>query len=131
MRLPVAGRYETVIVGAGIAGLACARRLHDSERSFLLITKNVGGRVRTSVDGTVNLGAYYVRDDYSHVNQFVDRGRRMKRRQILRGDPSGSFSRWDVPLILHPLSRSIVGVPPTEYDRGKKAVLKAFAWFGH
>jgi hypothetical protein len=101
--MPVAGRYETVIVGGGIAGLACARRLHDSERSFLLITENVGGRIRTSVDGTVNLGAYYVRDDYGHVNQFVDRGRRMKRRQILRGDPSGSFSRWDVPLLLHPI----------------------------
>ena len=99
----MAGRYETVIVGGGIAGLACARRLHDSERSFLLITEDVGGRIRTSVDGMVNLGAYYVRDDYSHVNQFVDRGRRMKRRQILRGDPSGSFSRWDVPLLLHPI----------------------------
>lgn len=99
----MAGRYETVIVGGGIAGLACARRLHDSQRSFLLITENVGGRIRTSADGTVNLGAYYVRHDYDHVNQFVDRGRRIKRRQILRGDPNGSFTRWDVPLLLHPI----------------------------
>jgi hypothetical protein len=83
--------------------LACARRLHKSQRSFLLITENVGGRVCTSVDGTVNLGAYYVRDDYTHVNQFVDRGRRVTRRQILRGDPSGSFTRWDAPLVLHPI----------------------------
>jgi glycine/D-amino acid oxidase-like deaminating enzyme len=99
----VNGRYETVIVGGGIAGLACARRLHKSQRSFLLITENVGGRICTSVDGTVNLGAYYVRDDYTHVNQFVDRGRRVTRRQILRGDPSGSFTRWDAPLVLHPI----------------------------
>lgn len=97
------GRYETVIVGGGIAGLACARRLHESQRSFLLITENVGGRIRTSADGAVNLGAYYVRDDYSHVNQFVDRGRRITRHQILRGDPSGSFTRWDMPLLLHPI----------------------------
>ncbi len=97
------GRYETVIVGGGIAGLACARRLHESQRSFLLITENVGGRIRTSADGAVNLGAYYVRDDYNHVNKFVDRGRRITRRKILRGDPSGSFTRWDVPLLLHPI----------------------------
>ncbi len=97
------GRYETVIVGGGIAGLACARRLHDSQRSFLLVTEDVGGRIRTSANGTVNLGAYYVRGDYDHVNQFVDRGRRIKRPHILRGDPNGSFTRRDVPLLLHPL----------------------------
>jgi glycine/D-amino acid oxidase-like deaminating enzyme len=99
----LAGRYETVIVGGGIAGLACARRLHDGERSFVLVTEDVGGRIRTSADGTINLGAYYVRGDYDHVNQFVDRGRRIKRRHILRGDPNGSFTRRDVPLLLHPL----------------------------
>jgi glycine/D-amino acid oxidase-like deaminating enzyme len=99
----LADRYETVIVGGGIAGLACARRLHDSQRSFLLITEDIGGRIRTSADGTVNLGAYYVTGDYDHVNQFVDRGRRIKRRHILRGDPNGSFTRRDVPLLLHPL----------------------------
>jgi len=97
------GRYETVIVGGGIAGLGCARRLHDSQRSFLLVTEDVGGRIHTSADGAVNLGAYYVRGDYDHVNQFVDRGRRIKRRHILRGDPDGSFTRRDVPLLLHPL----------------------------
>ncbi len=72
--------HETVIIGGGIAGLACARRLYDSRRPFLLITEDVGGRIRKSADGTVNLGAYYVRSDYSHVNRFVDRGRRIKRR---------------------------------------------------
>ncbi len=93
---------ETVIIGGGIAGLACARRLHDSGRPFLLITEDVGGRIHTSADGTVNLGAYYVRSDYRHVNQFVDRGRRIKRRHILRGDQDGSFTRGDLPLLLHP-----------------------------
>ncbi|MFB3112258.1 MAG: FAD-dependent oxidoreductase [Gemmatimonadales bacterium] len=95
-------RHETVIIGAGIAGLACARRLHDSGRPFLLITADVGGRIYTSADGTVNLGAYYVRADYGHVNRFVDRGRRIRRRHILRGDQDGSFTRGDLPLLLHP-----------------------------
>ncbi|MFV1963711.1 MAG: NAD(P)-binding protein, partial [Acidimicrobiia bacterium] len=99
----MAGRYETVIVGGGVAGLACARRLHDSQRSFLLITENVGGRIRTSADGTVNLGAYYVRNDYNHVNRFVDRGRRIKRRDTLRGNADGSFTRSDMSLLAHPI----------------------------
>jgi hypothetical protein len=97
----LARRYETVIVGGGIAGLACARRLHDSQRPFLLITEDVGGRIRVSKDGAVNLGAYYVRSDYSHVNRYVDRGRRIRRHHILRGDRDGSFTRWDMPLLEH------------------------------
>ncbi len=88
---------ETVIIGGGIAGLACARRLHDSQRPFLLITEDVGGRIRVSKDGAVNVGAYYVRSDYTHVNRFVDRGRRIPRRQLLRGNADGSFTRSDVP----------------------------------
>ena len=98
----MARKVETVIIGGGIAGLACARRLHDGRRPFLLITENVGGRIRTSRDGAVNLGAYYVRSDYSHVNRFVDRGRRIERRQLLRGNEDGSFTRSDLPLLRHP-----------------------------
>ncbi len=94
-------RHETVIVGGGIAGLACARRLRDAQRPFLLITEDVGGRVRASRDGTTNLGAYYVRADYRHVSPFVERGRRIRRRQMLRGRTDGSFTRSDMPLLRH------------------------------
>ena len=97
----MARRHETVIIGGGIAGLACARRLHDAQRPFVLITEDVGGRIRTSTDGKVNLGAYYVRNDYSYVNRFVERGRRIKRRHMLRGNEDGSFTRSDLPLLLH------------------------------
>jgi glycine/D-amino acid oxidase-like deaminating enzyme len=97
-----ASDHETIIIGAGIAGLACARQLHDSGTSFLLITEDIGGRVLKSTDGTVNLGAYYVRADYSHVNRFVERGRRIRRRHMLLGDEKGAFSRGDAPLLRHP-----------------------------
>lgn len=96
-------RHETIIIGGGIAGLACARRLNERRSSFLLITEDIGGRIRTSADGAVNLGAYYVTSDYRHVNQFVDRGRRIKRRHILRGDTDGSFTSRDLALLRHPL----------------------------
>lgn len=100
---PLARQHETVIIGGGIAGLACARQLHDNGRPFLLITEDVGGRIHTSADGTVNLGAYYVTSDYHHVNRFVDRGRRIRWRRVLRGDQDGSFTRGNMPLLLHPL----------------------------
>lgn len=45
---------ETVIIGAGLSGLACAKRLADRGRAFVILeaTDRVGGRVRTDhVDG--------------------------------------------------------------------------------
>lgn len=41
---------ETVIIGGGLAGLNCARRLHAAGRSFTLLeaTDRLGGRVRTN-----------------------------------------------------------------------------------
>src|SRR3954454_20609564 len=94
-------RCETVIVGGGIAGLACARRLSDEQRGFVLISEDLGGRIRRTLDGAANLGAYYVRADYVHVNRFVERGRRIRRRQMLRGRSDGSFTRSDLPLLRH------------------------------
>jgi hypothetical protein len=92
---------ETIIIGGGIAGLACARRLFDSSRPFTLITEDVGGRVRNSDSGKVNLGAYYVRGDYHHVNRFVDLGRSVKQMRILRHDHDRSYTRWDYHLFGH------------------------------
>lgn len=97
----VRSHESVIIIGGGIAGLACARRLHDHGHSFLLISENLGGRIRTSADGAINLGAYYITRDYNHVNAFVDRGRRIKRRRLLRGDENGSFSRSDRQLLAH------------------------------
>lgn len=95
------GSQETIIVGAGIAGLACARRLHDAGRPFLMISDNVGGRIQRSRDGTVNLGAYYVRADYAHVNRYVRLGRRIDRLAIERHDRNDGYTYWDRRLLFY------------------------------
>ena len=42
-------KYNVIIVGAGLAGLSCARALHRSNTPFLLVDQSdsVGGRLRT------------------------------------------------------------------------------------
>ena len=69
---------DTVIIGAGIAGLACGRRLCDEGTEFTLVSEDIGGRIRISRDGAQNLGAYYVMDDYRHVRRYVKRGRELR-----------------------------------------------------
>jgi len=94
---------ETIIIGAGIAGLACARSLFEAQRPFLVIAENVGGRIRRSDDGAVNLGAYYVRADYTHVNRYVELGRRFGTMAVRRHDAEDSYTFWDRRLVLHGL----------------------------
>jgi predicted NAD/FAD-dependent oxidoreductase len=64
---------HSVIVGAGISGLACARPLSDAGEHFTVVSPNIGGRIQQSADGAVPFGAFYVRADYEHVNRFVNR----------------------------------------------------------
>jgi hypothetical protein len=69
--------FKTIIIGAGVAGIGCARRLSEKgEDNFIVISKDVGGRVKSSPNGQVNYGAYYVRNDYKYIKDFV----RIKRR---------------------------------------------------
>ncbi len=95
---PVAGSHETIIIGGGIAGLACARQLCDGRRRFLLVTEGIGGRIRTSTTG-VNLGAYYVRSDYRHVNRFVELRRPIIRPAVVRPGHGGLYTNRR--LVLH------------------------------
>lgn len=71
---------ETIIVGGGIAGLACARRLSEAGKDFLLITKDVGGRIRFSKDGAANYGAVLVTSAYSRVMPYVQKRRVLRKR---------------------------------------------------
>ncbi len=65
-----------VIVGAGLGGLACARKLHQSGRQFLLLEAESapGGRVRHERrDGfTLDRGFQVVLDSYSAVRSQIN-----------------------------------------------------------
>jgi glycine/D-amino acid oxidase-like deaminating enzyme len=93
--------YETIIIGAGIAGLACARHLQDAGQPFLIVSENLGGRIRRSRNGDLNLGAYYVRADYTHVNRFVELGRRLDRLAVQRHDGDSTYTYRDRRFLLH------------------------------
>lgn len=71
-------KSDILIVGGGMAGLGCARRLFDNGYKFKIITENIGGRVRTSPDGKVNYGAYYITEDCKHILPFVQITGKMK-----------------------------------------------------
>ena len=59
--------YETRIIGGGISGLSCARKLQDEGRDFLLISKELGGRMMTSRSLNMDYGAAYMTEDYKNL----------------------------------------------------------------
>ena len=63
--------HETIVIGAGISGLACAGQLENNSEEFILISNNVGGRILPSKDGETNYGAFFVCSDYYNVLQYV------------------------------------------------------------
>ena len=71
--------YPTIVIGAGIAGLACANWLHRAGRSVLLLeaADGVGGRVRTDVtpDGfRLDRGFQILLTDYPEARRMFDYG---------------------------------------------------------
>jgi hypothetical protein len=80
---------DTLVIGGGISGLAAARRLFEAEQNFILVTDRLGGRMYHSNDGSMNLGAIYITEDYKHVSRFVDRGQRLKIPEIHAVSPTG------------------------------------------
>ncbi len=64
---------EIIIIGAGMAGLGCAKQIYENKKKFKIITENIGGRIRTSPDGEVNYGAYYVTEDYTNILPYLEK----------------------------------------------------------
>lgn len=72
----MAGWYDTIIVGAGLAGLTAARALADAGQSVLVLEarSRVGGRTEVqTLDGGVylDLGAQWIGPTQGHVAELV------------------------------------------------------------
>lgn len=65
---------KTIIIGGGIAGMSCAMRLAQAQQDFLLITENLGGRIKYMRDEKFNFGAYFVMSNYSNARQLLTTG---------------------------------------------------------
>jgi len=92
---------ETIIIGGGISGLACARRLHEAGREFLLITDRPGGRMFAGQQPMRNFGAAYINRDYCHVLPFVQKGPHLHRRDVYFHDGDRKMALWLPRILLH------------------------------
>src|SRR5210317_1638611 len=67
---------DVVVVGAGLAGLSCARHLMEKGISFVVIEKNprIGGRLKTdAVDGfLLNHGFQVLQTAYPEAQKMLD-----------------------------------------------------------
>jgi phytoene dehydrogenase-like protein len=66
---------KTIIVGGGMAGMSCAMKLLEAGGDFLLVTDDLGGRIKYAAEAKVNFGAYFVMASYVNAKRLVSKGR--------------------------------------------------------
>ena len=69
--------FKTIIIGSGISGLSCAKNLSTKNADFLVITKDIDGRIEECKGKDINYGAYYVMSFYRHFLQFAKKTERL------------------------------------------------------
>ena len=84
------GNVEVVVVGAGAAGIAAARRLHDAGVSCLLVEarQRLGGRALTFIDASgfaLDLGCGWLHSANRNPWCDIARRRRARDRQVAAG----------------------------------------------
>jgi len=90
---------DTIIIGGGIAGLACADRLHSAKRCFKLISSQIGGRIITPITSDVNYGAFFVTSEYKNVKKFVQIERQIRLSDLVFHRGKLAYSFWNVNLL--------------------------------
>lgn len=65
---------KTIIVGGGMAGMSCAMKLLEAGEDFMLVTDDLGGRIKYSAEAKVNFGAYFVMSSYTYARKLLARG---------------------------------------------------------
>lgn len=59
--------FETIIVGAGAAGMNCALHLQAESREYLLVSPNIGGRICNDEERHMNYGAVFYFGTYKYM----------------------------------------------------------------
>ncbi len=93
--------YQTIIIGAGISGLACARKLHENGKEFLVISKDIGGRILTSKDEKVNYGCYAITENHYYTKYLVKKGRRHIISRMRFHNGSGNYGLYNKRLLTY------------------------------
>jgi hypothetical protein len=71
-------QIKTIVVGGGIAGMSCAMRLLETGQDFMLITDELGGRVKYVPKENLNFGAYFVMGNYTYAKKILAAGAPIK-----------------------------------------------------
>jgi len=90
---------ETIIIGGAVSGLACARKLQENNKKFLLISKDIGGRITTSKDGKINYGAFFITGEYNHMKKWVNKEKRIKLTDLCFHTKNKKYSLFDKDLL--------------------------------
>ena len=94
---------NTIIVGAGISGLACAKRLTEHNQDFIVISPDIGGRIQQSKDKKTQYGSYYIMKNYINVKNIVEIKRRINPLKVIFNCNDKSYSILNIKLLLKPL----------------------------
>ena len=65
-------RFETVVVGGGIAGMSCALKLKEAGHEVAIVTDELGGRVCYDPEVKSNFGAVFFMENYENSKKIVD-----------------------------------------------------------
>ena len=95
--------HETIIIGAGISGLACARKLYENGKEFLVISENIGGRCGEYSKNGVPYGAMFILGNYHNFKRFAKLKRRISISQAYFHEGNQSYSILDKRILAHPL----------------------------
>ncbi|WP_350454027.1 NAD(P)/FAD-dependent oxidoreductase [Slackia heliotrinireducens] len=59
--------YESIVLGAGAAGMNCCLELQKEKREYLLVSPNIGGRICNDEERHMNYGAVFYFGTYKHM----------------------------------------------------------------